>query len=63
MVCPACGARMEGRACHVSCRRRGYFEDCSDGMLAVISVPTVQTQAKYPILAPAFLSKDTTRAR
>ncbi len=63
MVCPACGARMEERACHVSCRRCGYFEDCSDGMLPVISVPTAQSQTEHPIQAPAFLSNDTTKAR
>jgi hypothetical protein len=37
MLCPACGAKMEERACHATCRRCGYFEDCSDGMLPVLA--------------------------
>jgi hypothetical protein len=54
---------MEERACHVSCRRCGYFEDCSDRMLPVINVPTVQAQAKHPLQTPSSVSTNTTPQR
>jgi hypothetical protein len=45
---------MEERACHVSCKRCGYFEDCSDGMLPAVAGPAEMTKAlnSYPIDTP-----------
>lgn len=30
LVCEACGAQLESRACKLRCLRCGYFRSCSD---------------------------------
>lgn len=58
MVCANCGAVMEERACHVTCRRCGYFEDCSDGMLPVLNAKRPQPEGARPSeVPPVFLTK------